>query len=489
MKKRISVLLTLVLLVCCAAPAFAAGGRAPAAPAPCAYPVVIARGMEFNGVYTNYGTPEQVKCFHGITFGGVVKTLFATVKNAFSMGLEHGFAAAAVDYVQEILGDMACDETGASVKEVGCDQYYGSMADFPEFLAKVGDEENKEAALARTAAETFGAENVYYYTYDYRLDPYELADELRAWIELAKARTGAEKVILVNCSMAGVITDCYLYKYGSDSLAKVIFLSSTFCGTDVTDEVLRGQIATSEDILYAFLETRAGLPFLAKLLKGGGALKAAAKLFNRFAEKEFDYIFDAFLRDTFGTMLTVWANVQPENVDAAIDYAFSTPELKARYAPLIEKIYRLKGIMENREAMLAALPENGVAVAVVGGYDTAAVPVYPAAANQADGVLDTRWMLGGAETSAIGGTLGRSGPYVSPDGCVDLSGALFPDYTWAIRDCGHVCVKYGSDCSDFIMRLIRFDGQPTVESFPEYPQFFTVDRNTKNLIGTRSPLC
>ena len=151
MKKLISVLLTFALLVCCAAPVFAADGAEPSQPAPCAYPVVIARGMAFNGVYTNYGTPEQAKCFHGITLGGIAKTLLATAKNALTMGLGHGFAAAAVDYVREILGDMACDETGASVLEVGCDQYYGSMADFPEFLAEVGDEENKEAALARTA--------------------------------------------------------------------------------------------------------------------------------------------------------------------------------------------------------------------------------------------------------------------------------------------------------------------------------------------------
>ena len=488
MKKTIALLLSLLLAVSCALPAFAEDSGA-AEPAACEYPLIIARGMDFDGVYTNYGTPEETPCFRGVTVGGILKTLGRTVKNALTMGFSHGLAAAGVVYVQEILGDMACDETGASVKEVGCDRYFGSMAEYPEFLAEVDEDEAKEPALARTASEILGPENVYYYSYDYRLDPYELADELHDLIGLARSEHGGKKAVLVNCSMAGVITDCYLYKYGSEDFAKIVFLSSTFCGTDVTDEVLRGKVETSENMLAYFLETRLNLPFLAKLLRRSGLLGAVADWFNGFVEREYEYVFDAFLRPTFGTMLSVWANVQPENVDAAIEYAFSTPELKEQYAPLIEKIRRLQTVMEGRDTMLRALPENGVAVAVVAGYDTSAVPLYASAALQADGILDSRWMFGGAETSEMGGSLGVSGPYVSPDGCVDLTDVLFPDYTWAIRDCGHVCVKYGSDCSDLIMRLILSDGQPTVYDFEEYPQFFTVDRKTENVIGEKKKPC
>ena len=251
MKKWLSVLLAALLLFCCCVPAFAASPAPATASTP--YPIVIARGMDFNGLYTNYGTPAQRNCFHGLTVGGVAKALGKTVLNSFTMGLRHGFAVAAVDYVREILGDMACDENGESVLDVGWDRYYGSMAQFPEFFAEVSDDEKKEDALVRTAAETVGAENVYYYTYDYRLDPYTLADELKQWIDLASAEHGGSKVILVNCSMAGVITDCYLYKYGAEDLAKVLFLSSTFCGTDEADEILRGMVETSGRSLYNYL--------------------------------------------------------------------------------------------------------------------------------------------------------------------------------------------------------------------------------------------
>ena len=484
MRKTLCLLLAAALACGCLLPFLsAAPARAAGTPAAPAYPVVIARGMEFDGIYTNYGTDAQQRCFRPITAGGILKTLALTVKNAFTMGLRHGFAVAAVDYVREILGDMACDERGESVLDVGYDRYFGPLSDFPEFLASVTDDENKEPALARTAAERFGAENVYYYTYDFRLDPMVLADDLRAYIELAKAQHGTDKVILVNCSMAGVITDCYLYKYGSGSLAKVIFLSSTFCGTDEATQILQKNLQTSGGQLYQYLRTTLGDRLIWKGLYTSGALDAVARIANRFLDNEKDYVFDAFLRDSFGTMLSFWANVQPGEVGAAVDAVFPTPELKARYAPLLEKIDALRAVMEGREAMLRALPGQGVQVAVVAGYGRSNVPLYPDSVRQADGILDARWMLGGAAVSRLDGGEPVTGPRCSPDAAVELSGVLFPDATWAIKNAGHVPVKYGSDCSDFVTELIRYDGQPDVTAFPRFPQFFTVDAATKNLIG------
>lgn len=487
MKKTLCILLCAVLLAGCFTPAFAAdaalSAEEPAAAAAAQYPLVIARGMDFDGIYTVNDAGEKVLCFHGITAGGIIKTLGKTVKNAFTMGLRHGFAAAAVDYVWEVMGDMACGTDGRSVKDVRCDRYFGSMARFEDFWSGVHENESKEDALVRTACETVGAENVYYFTYDYRLDPFELADDLRDWIELAKTEHGTDRVTLVNCSMAGVITDCYLYKYGASSLAKVLFLSSTFCGTDMATEILQKQVGTDETLLENYLRTLLGDRAVIRLLRRTGLLKTAANVLNRFVSAEIDYVFDACMRDIFGTMLSYWANVQPGAVDDAVACLFPTQEEKETYAVLIEKIYRLKTVMENRETLLSALPAQGVAVAVVAGYNSSPVPIYPGAGMQSDGILDTRWMLGGAAVTPMGTASSPGNALTSPDGNVDLANVLFPQYTWAIRDCGHVPVQYGSDCSRLIMQILSYDGQPTVESFAEFPQFFTVDAKTKNLLS------
>ena len=475
MKKLFAFLLTLLLAFSAVSPAFAAEPQA-------VTPVVIARGMDFNRLYTNYGTPAETPLFRGVTFGGVMKTLGAALKNTPKLGFNRSLAAAALDYAGQILGDMACDETGAGKKEAGYARYFCSVADSPELQALLNVSLIKEEALVRAAAEELGPENVYFYTYDYRLDPWELADDLRDYIELAREEHGVSRVDLINCSMAGVITDCYFYKYGGSAIRKCIFLSSTFCGTNVATEVLRGEVVTDEAMLYRYVSQMTHNVLLARFLKASGLLRALSKWFNGFVASEKEEIYSAFLRDTFGTMLSFWANVQPDQVDGALDMIFPTASDRARYQPLIEKIRRLQTVMAGRVSMLRRLPEAGVEVAVVAGYNSAPIPLYPSAAEQTDSILDSRWMLGGAEVSRLGETLNAEGPYVSPDGCVDLSGAVFPAQTWAIRDAGHVPTVYGSDCTRLILSLLRHEGAADVHSFPEFPQFFTVDPQTKNIV-------
>ena len=488
MKKLLALLLAAALAFSAAGIAFAAD--APGSPAQGAVcPVVIARGMDFTRLYTNYGTPDQTPLFRGVTLGGVVKTLASALKNAGKEGFNHSLAMAAVDYARGILGDMACNEAGESVKTVGYERYFSSAADSPELRALLAESDVKEEALVRSAAEAFGEENVYFYTYDYRLDPWILADDLKDFIDLACAEHGTDRADLVNCSMAGVITDCYLYKYGASRLRKCVFLSSTFCGTNVATEVLKGEIHTDADMLYRYLAQLLKNPLPAKLIRATGALHLAAKWFNGFAAEEKDYIYAALLRDTFGTMLSFWANVQPDAVDEALDTIFPGDELKARYAPLIEKIRRLQTVMAGRDDMLRRMPDQGAEPYVVAGYNSAPIPLYPSAAEQTDAILDSRWMLGNAEVSLLGGRLEAAGPLVSPDGCVDLTNALFPDFTWAIRNAGHVPTWHGSDCTDLILTILRHEGQADVHTFPRYPQFFTVDPQTKNIVSGSSPVC
>ena len=487
--KRLFALVLAAALLCAAL--YLPVGAAPAAAgengAVC--PLVIARGMDFNRLYTNYGTPAQQPLFHGVTAAGVLKTLTAAVKNAGREGFNHALAMAAVDYAREILGDMACDRAGNSVKDVGFAKYNCSVADSPALQTLLKESASQEEALVRSAAETLGAENVYFFTYDYRMDPYVLAEELRDLIDLARTDHGTDKVDLINCSMAGVITDCYLARYGGGALRKCVFLSSTFCGTNVATEVLRGDVQTDGAFLQRYIAQMTGNPLLGRILRATGLLDLAARWFNGFVASEKDYIYAEFLRDAFGTMLSFWANVQPDAVDDCIGMIFPDAALQAEYAPLIEKIRRLQGIMENRNELLLSLPAQGVDVAVIAGYNSAPIPLYPSAAEQTDAILDSRWMLGCADVSPLDGKLPAAGERVSPDGCVDLTDALFPADTWAIKNAGHVPTTHGSDCTALVLSVLQYEGDANVRSFERFPQFFTVDAKTKNIVSDRSPVC
>lgn len=447
-----------------------------------AAPLVIVRGMDFGGLYVDYGTPEQQSCFKGIGLTDVASLVINTAINLKRNNLSHSIALAAVDICDDIMGSFACDENGDSVYNVGCERFFGSMAQFPEKVALAGEDKNCENGLLKGSVDRFGADKVYYFTYDFRKDPYILADELKEYIDLALAEHNTDKVNLINCSMGGVITDCYLYKYGSSALQKCVFLSSTFYGTDLTTEILQGNITVSEESLFNLLKGILNNDFLLKFLKTTGIIRTLSNVANTLIQNEKDFLFDEFLRETFGTMLSVWATVQPDKIDSCIDYVFGTSELREKYAPLIEKIHRLQNIMSRRDELIKTLPENGVEVAVIASYNSSAIPVYESSVYQTDGGLDTRWMLGGATVSKLGESLGYTGEYVSPDGCIDLKDAVFPEYTWALRDAGHVPAKYGSDSCELILSILSYDGQPTVKTLDGFSQFQAVDKETLNFI-------
>ena len=473
-KRIISVILTFVLLCSCCVISAGADDIVPKQPE---YPIVIVRGMDFQGLWVNYGTDEQENCIQGVTVGGVLKTLAKSiVKAPCNGGFSTSLVINAVDYCDTVMGKMYCDANGDSIYNVGVAEYPLAVINYPELIDTCYGYNMNEFGILLSCIKNFGAENCYYFQYDWRLDHRDTADKLNELITTAKTDHGADKVILLNCSMGGVITNAYISEYGSGSLAKVLFLSSTFQGTDVATDCLTGKLKVTSQTLYNYIKSMTGSCFLAGLLKYTGVLKVVELLAGRLlTEKNKGIIYDYFRRG-FANIPAFWMNVQPESYADAIEYIFPTQELKDEHAALIEKTDALIEIMSEADSFIPALVEDGVAVAVVAGYNIADIPVYESSILQGDGILDSRWMLGGAVVSAVGSDLGSNyvpadSSKLSPDRCVDLSGVMFPDYTWAVKNGSHVNFVYGTDSGDFICWLIDFDGQPTVHSDPRYPQF------------------
>lgn len=444
------------------------------------YPFVLVRGMDFSGLYLDYGTENEKNCIQNLSFINIMKTIIKGVGAYVKTGSIRGLMDVALEYTDSVLGSMACDNNGDSLYNVSVETYPTAVSDYPELLNDDAASMSNERGILKSAAERYGAENVYYFTYDWRLDPSDTADSLNALIEQAKADHNAEKVNIICCSMGGVVVDFYMYEYGFNSINKCVFNSSTFCGTYVTTDLLSGKVEITETALYNYFSNLIDSSFVADCLSKIGVFDSLSKLAMTIIDSEKEYVYDSFLRDTFCTMPAVWALVQPEKYDECIDYMFPTEQMKEEYAGLISRADELQKVMAGMDDLLLSLPENGVKVVVVGSYNTPLIPVYESAATQGDGVLETALMLGGANVTNIGESFDES--YIasdpeklSPDRCVDLSSVLFPEYTWAIKDAEHVSGSYGTDYSDFLFWLIDYDGQPTVSSSDRYPQFMVSD--------------
>ena len=477
MKRFTALLLSLTLLF--ASLALPAGAKtAPSVEKPDnPYPFVLIRGMDFGGLMEHPGEENQEPALKeldkGLTFRSVVGGIF--------MGIVHRDWNVFADYIMRIfddmMGKMACNPDGTPKYDTGVVEYPLSLVHYPKLVRSLGF--GVEEGLLRRTVEEYGADRVYYYNYDWRIDPYIHAKKINALIEQAKKDHKIDKVNLVCCSMGGILTDAYLYKYGADSLHRVLFVSSTFCGTYVTGDLLNGRVKIYGDLLYDFLVTRLNisrpLAFLLKILNRLGLFKGLERLANKEIIPEIkDHVFDRMMRDLFCTMPVLWALTQPEDVDSGLDYIFHGKE--DTYQGVIKLAKQYKQMNLQRDAMLKDMQKNGLEILVAASYELPVVPVYEHGNVQGDTVLESPLMLGGATMSLLGEKLPDSYKpldkrYFSPDREADLSTALFPQTTWALKGVPHVFTSYNTDCQDMIMWMINLKNCPTVFTNENYPQF------------------
>ena len=474
MKKIIAVLISIILI--CSSFLSVVGFAEESSVADASYdtPIVVVRGMAFGGLTINEGTPAEREAVILPDTNEIVSLVINLAKTYF---MEKRLDVdAIVDVADKAIGSLACDENGDSLYNASYTKYPNSAAVHTNLF---DDEGVGEFGVVSAAMDTYGADKVYFFTYDWRLDPTDTADDLNVMIEKAKADHNSDKVDIVCCSMGGVITDCYIYEYGCESIDTVIFDSTAFCGTHLTTDLFQGKVVITAEMLKYFLGDLIGNELITNVLYSVGLLDVVADFAMKIVDEYKGEVYDKFLRDVFATMPIMWAIAQQDEYEACVEYIFPTDELKAKYEGLLNRTNNLHEVMSGMDELLLTLPDKGVKVAVVAGYNSPMPPVYASAMVSGDTVLESDFMLGRATVADLGKTLGDDyvGERVSPDKCVDLSNVLFPEYTWAIRNGSHIIGKYGTDSADLIMTILGSKEQPTVTSFEKYPQFMIADAN------------
>ena len=479
MKKIISLLLAAAMIIGICLPAFAQSAADTPEPAlsPAGdYPVIIVRGMDFTGLYLNYGKENEHTCLGDVNIGKILKAVGSALFTKLFKNDRKAATHILIEALMPIFEGYACNEDGSSKYEVGTEKLPGAIGQYPEFFER----ETYEFGITRTAAETFGADKVYYFNYDWRMNPLDIADEINETVERALAEHNCDKVNIVNCSMGGVMTVGYLTKYGCEKVNRLICVSSTWCGTYVTSDLLQGKVVIDETILYSYLlhlNDNFAFRGLIKALKFTGAIKLVTKLAGKFVANNKDQVFDEMMIPIFGNMLSVWALVLPDDYDACIKYVFERPGTREARAEFIAKADELQEMMRNRDAMIKNAVAEGLEIEVVTSYNSAVAPVYERSYVNGDAALETPLMSGYATIAPLGKTLENadtSSPYVSPDKVCDSSSALYPDNTWIIKDAPHVSGSYGTDSAEFYMWLLSAD-KPDVNSNADYPAFMVSD--------------
>lgn len=472
-KRLIALILSIVIVISCVLPAFASEKKT----IKDGNPVILVRGMDFMGLTYNMGKEDEANCFGGVEAGELIAALMKALAIRVFTGSTDRFVSSFVEYLDRIMGKMACNPDGTSKYDISVTEYPLSLANYPE-LWNCSDE--CEMGFLKGAVERYGAENVYYLNYDWRLDPFVNAAKINDLVNTALKDSGKEKVDIVCCSMGGMVTVSYMYKYGWDKLDKVIFQSSTICGTHVTTDLLQGKVDITTQNVYIYAKqmlasNNKALGNLFDILYKTGVIGGLVNFVNGLIPKLKEPVYDMFLRDTFGTMPAMWALVLPDDYEAAKEYIFSGREEK--YSELIALTDEYNKMQSQRDEMLKKAEADGVYIALSAGYNGAVIPVYTGGGGSGDHILESDLMLGHGKVADLGKDFGSSytGERVSPDKMVDLSDCLFPDTTWAARDMMHVPLNYGSDALELVFTILEYDGRFTVDTDPRFPQFMKGD--------------
>ena len=339
--------------------------------------------------------------------------------------------------------------------------------------------------------------NDYTFRYDWRLDPFVLAEQLHDFIEYIKDLTGHDSVHLIGFSLGTVVLDTYFSVYGYDGIESCVWYCGAYRGVSLVGQLFSGGLYVDPNALTGFLhentENTTAFNLISALVQGltdigitGGITGVVNKIAGKLAS---DGALQEVLIKTFGGMPALWSFVDDDYYQAAKDYVFPTDAERTEYAALIEKIDRYHyevqlhadDIMENVRAACGK-------IGVISKYNAHMTPVVPKADICADSIIDSYHTSAGATFAPLGKTLGRDYKqavddghnHLSEDGMVDASTCKYPEYTWFIKNLLH-----SSNC-DYVEDLLRFiafsDHQVTVFENEAFPQFVLYSPTTDGVV-------
>ncbi len=337
------------------------------------------------------------------------------------------------------------------------------------------------------------------YHYDWRLSPYQIADELHEYIKAVCEVTGHEKVAIAGRCLGTCVTMAYVQKYGTEyisdhimyasALKGVDFCSQAFCGNlylpadgveRIVYDIDLGLSQTMTDFLQAFV-TVANETY--------GLDLALWSINNVLPKVKYD-IFPRILRDTYGSFPSYWAMVGEEYYEEAKELVFYGADMEA-YADFIELIdsYHYNVQVPAEEIVKKQYEEDGVEYYNITKYGMQSMPVT---ANE-DTISDRYVDVTGASLGATAGTINDdlsddyiaaveangNGKYISPDNKIDASTCLYPDKTWFIKNLNH---KEFPDEINLLMAEMINNPDFSVDDNAKYPQFTVFDNELQDVV-------
>lgn len=485
MKKTIlrlfCVILSVVMLTFVAAPAFAAEERTA---------FVVVSGMNSYPLMNENG--EKIYPFETDTVLKIVGELINPVSSYLIKRDAQKLGDEVLPVVRRYFEPIVCNEDGSSAHDVRVHEYTGELSGYVDDFA---GEEKDELTVVRRGIEKFGAQNTYFFNYDWRLDPLDHADRLNTLIRSIKENSSCTRIAVAAFSMGGTVVCSYLYKYGSADIDSLSLCSTAFQGTSCMGSLFTADLELDMDGLMKRLAQLTRDDFLENLveyinlkLSLAGFNERIEDFANSLTEELRDRIYAELLIPVFGRMPGFWALVDDVNFEKAKECMLGN---NADYK-LVERINEYHYNVQCKARELLADAQTDTDIYIIAQYNMQGLPVSKTSTqSNNDYLIDACYASGGAICAPLNNTLGEGYKqqlytdidYLSPDGQIDASICMFPDRTWFIRDMGHVDYPYG-EAADFVLYLAENKNLTVFNG--NYPQFMTYSYKTGSLTPVKS---
>ena len=201
----------------------------------------------------------------------------------------------------------------------------------------------------------------YRFYYDWRLDPYEVADQFHDYIEAVKAVSHCDKVSIIAKCLGTNVVLAYIEKYGTDSIYGLGLDGGTVNGVEPLSEALSGKFKIDGNAITGTLVD----------CNVFGVTK------EYFYYKVVEGVTSALALSTVMTWPGYWAGVKQEDYDEAIDYVFGdeNDEKRTEYAGLIAKLdnYNEK-VRTHINNLLLSTKQSGAIMAFIAKYGCQMIP-------------------------------------------------------------------------------------------------------------------
>lgn len=494
-------------------------------------PIIYIGGITDNRLYSDPDTTKAKPVFlpDDTTLYSSVVQIIAGL-GAAMLGADSQGVALASKGIKNLLSPIACKDNGVSSSANVGVMTYNYPLSFYTADESVCTEVISE--IGKAAADKVGYDNIFIFTYDWRLDPMDNARKLATFIDYVRAYTGFSKTALIAGGYGGIIANAYLFgnaAHAASCVASCVFLNSAVFGNSIMGDFMKGNLSEtvtdSEDIIDA-IRTVTGeergsalirytdddpygffVSMFSKILGEGKYTSALsysvvwlvnyiledqnlyAKLgasYNVFALSCGDGLYDGCLRDSLRNMPGLWALVPPDDYDAAIEFMFGDDPIPS--AQLEQKLTDYRAVVDATEDTLKAAMAAGINVTVVANYNLQVLPLTGTIEEESDCIMSTQLASMGAATNDV--DVHWEGvkhcnkalhDHVSPDLLIDASTCILPENTWFIKNLTHL--DFSSDtAAEFVVWLAVSNGvQRTVHDTGKYPQFLSYSKITKTV--------